>query len=143
MLGGQPVQTVDLVAAVLRYVSDELLRQFNGESPDELWLTHPARWEVGDPRVERLEAAALQAGFPVTTPLAEPCAAALALDAAGQLDTVGEREPGRGLRPRAAGPSTLPQAHPGPWMGVSRWLVSRAVILNLAANGWMTGFSSG
>jgi hypothetical protein len=86
MLGGQPVQTTDLVAAVLGYVRDELLRHFNGRDPDELWLTHPARWEVGDPRMERLEAAARQAGFGPARLLAEPCAAALALAAAGQLD---------------------------------------------------------
>ena len=61
MLGGQPVQTVDLVAAVLEYVRAELLRHFNGLDPDELCLTHPARWEAGDPRMQRLEAAA-QAG---------------------------------------------------------------------------------
>jgi len=86
MLGGEPVQTVDLVAAVLGFVRDELLRQFNGRDPDELWLTHPARWEVGDPRMHRLEAAAQQAGFGPARLLAEPCAAALALAAAGQLD---------------------------------------------------------
>ncbi len=86
MLGGQPVQTMDLVAAVLEYVRDEMLRHFNGRGPDELWLTHPARWEVGDPRMERLEAAARQAGFGQPRLLAEPCAAALALAAAGQLE---------------------------------------------------------
>jgi biotin carboxyl carrier protein len=86
MLGGQPVQTTDLVAAVLGYVRDELLRHFNGRDPDELWLTHPARWEVGDPRMERLEAAARQAGFGQARLLAEPCAAALALAEAGQLE---------------------------------------------------------
>ena len=90
MLAGRPVQTADLVAAVLRYVRDELLRQFNGADPEELWLTHPARWELGDPRAERLQAAARQAGFPVTRMLPEPCAAALALAAAGQLEGVGE-----------------------------------------------------
>ncbi len=90
MLAGQPVQTVDLVAAVLEYIRDELLRQFNGLDPDELCLTHPARWEVGDPRMQRLEAAARQAGFAGLRLLPEPCAAALALAAAGQLDEVGE-----------------------------------------------------
>jgi biotin carboxyl carrier protein len=86
MLGGQPVQTVDLVAALLGYVRDELRRHFNGRDPDELWLTHPARWEAGDPRMGRLVAAAQQAGFGPARLLAEPCAAALALAAAGQLD---------------------------------------------------------
>jgi hypothetical protein len=85
MLGGEPVQTVDLAVAVLRYVRDELLRQFNDADPEQLCLTHPARWEAGDPRLERLEAAARQAGFPATKLLPEPCAAALALAAAGQL----------------------------------------------------------
>ena len=90
MLAGQPVQTVDLVAAVLEYIHAELLRQFNGLDPDELCLTHPARWEAGDPRMQRLEAAARQAGFAGLRLLPEPCAAALALAAAGQLDEVGE-----------------------------------------------------
>jgi len=90
MLAGQPVQTVDLVAAVLEYIRAELLRHFNGLDPDELCLTHPARWEAGDPRTQRLEAAARQAGFAGLRLLPEPCAAALALAAAGQLDEVGE-----------------------------------------------------
>jgi tetratricopeptide (TPR) repeat protein len=92
MLGGQPVQTVDLVAAVLQYIHEELLRHFNGHDPDELCLTHPARWETGDPRMQRLEAAARQVGFAALRLLPEPCAAALALAAAGQLDEVGEGE---------------------------------------------------
>ena len=90
MLAGQSVQTVDLVAAVLEYIHAELLRHFNGLDPDELRLTHPARWEAGDPRMQRLEAAARQAGFAGLRLLPEPCAAALALAAAGQLDEVGE-----------------------------------------------------
>jgi Hsp70 protein len=92
MLGRQPVQTPDLVAAVLKYVRDELQRHFNGSDPDELWLTHPARWEAGDPRMRRLESAAGQAGFPPARLLPEPCAAALALAADGQLDEVREGE---------------------------------------------------
>jgi TolA-binding protein len=92
MLGGEPVQTVDLAAAVLRYVRDELLRQFNDADPEQLCLTHPARWEAGDPRLERLEAAARQAGFPATKLLPEPCAAALALAAAGQLGAADAEE---------------------------------------------------
>ncbi len=90
MLGGQPVQTVDLVAAVLEYVRAEMLRHFNGLDPDEVCLTHPARWEVGDARMQRLEAAARKAGFAGLRLLPEPCAAALALAAVGQLDDVGE-----------------------------------------------------
>jgi hypothetical protein len=92
MLGREPVQTVDLVAAVLGYVREELHRHFNGSDPDELCLTHPARWEAGDPRMRRLEAAAGQAGFGSVRLLPEPCAAALALAAEGQLDGVGEGE---------------------------------------------------
>ena len=83
MLDGQPVLTVDLVAAVLEYVRAELLRHFNGREPDELCLTHPARWEAGDPRIQRLETAARQVGFAGLRLLPEPCAAALALAAAG------------------------------------------------------------
>lgn len=47
LLGGQLVETVDLVAAVLGYVREELHRHFNRRDPDELVLTHPARWEPG------------------------------------------------------------------------------------------------
>jgi molecular chaperone DnaK (HSP70) len=90
MLGGEAVQTVDLVTAVMEYVRAEMLRQFNGRGPDELCLTHPAQWEPGDLRIQRVEAAARQAGFTDLRLLAEPCAAALALAAAGQLEEVGE-----------------------------------------------------
>jgi len=89
LLGGQLVETVDLVAAVLGYVREELHRHFNRRDPDELVLTHPARWEPGDPRMRRLEAAAVKAGLGPVRFVAEPCAAALALAAEGQLE-VGE-----------------------------------------------------
>jgi hypothetical protein len=91
MLGRTAVTTVDLVAAVLGYVREELHRYFNGVDPDELFLTHPARWEPGDPRMRRLEAAAQQVGFGPPRMMPEPCAAALALAAAGQLE-VGQGE---------------------------------------------------
>ena len=86
LLGGQLVETVDLVAAVLGYVREELHRHFNRRDPDELVLTHPARWEPGDPRMRRLEAAAVKAGLGPVRFVAEPCAAALALAAEGQLE---------------------------------------------------------
>jgi molecular chaperone DnaK (HSP70) len=86
LLGGQLVQTVDLVAAVLGYVREELYRHFNRHDPDELVLTHPARWEPGDPRMRRLEAAAVKVGLGPVRFVAEPCAAALALAAEGQLE---------------------------------------------------------
>ena len=62
MLGRKPVKTADLVAAVLVYVQDELHRHFNGRDADEVVLTHPARWEPGDPRMKRLEEAAQLGG---------------------------------------------------------------------------------
>jgi molecular chaperone DnaK len=86
LLGGQLVETVDLVAAVLGYVREELHRHFNRRDPDELVLTHPARWEPGDPRMRRLEVAAVKAGLGAPRFVAEPCAAALALAAEGQLE---------------------------------------------------------
>jgi molecular chaperone DnaK len=89
MLGGQLVDTVDLVAGVLEYARDVLRRHFNGRDPDELVLTHPARWEPGDPRMRRLEAAAAKVGLGSVRYLPEPCAAALALAAEGHLE-VGE-----------------------------------------------------
>jgi len=88
ILGGQQVLTVNLVATVLEYVRAELLQQFNGREPDDLCLTHPARWEVGDAKVQRLEEAAREAGFAGVRLLPEPCAAALALAADGRLDDV-------------------------------------------------------
>jgi molecular chaperone DnaK len=89
LLGGQLVDTVDLVAGVLEYARDVLRRHFNGRDPDELVLTHPARWEPGDPRMRRLEAAAAKVGLGSVRYLPEPCAAALALAAEGHLE-VGE-----------------------------------------------------
>jgi molecular chaperone DnaK len=86
LLGGQLVDTVDLVAGVLDYAQDVLRRHFNGRDPDELVLTHPARWEPGDPRMRRLEAAAAKVGLGSVRYLPEPCAAALALAAEGHLE---------------------------------------------------------
>ncbi len=82
LLAGKPIETADLVAAVLDYVQDELHRQFNGRDADEVVLTHPARWEHGDPRMRRLEEAAHQVGLgAVSGSCPEPCAAALGLAA--------------------------------------------------------------
>lgn len=90
MLGRRPVETVDLVATVLAFVTEELQRQFNRADPAEVWLTHPARWEVGDQRIGRLQEAAAAAGMYPVRLLAEPSAAALALAAAGHLDGVAD-----------------------------------------------------
>jgi hypothetical protein len=86
MLGRRPIKTVDLVAAVLVYVQDELHLHFNGCDAEEVVLTHPARWEPGDPRMKRLGEAAQQVGLESVRFLPEPCAAALALAANGQLE---------------------------------------------------------
>lgn len=86
MLGRKPIETADLVAAVLVYVQDELHLHFNGRDAQEVILTHPARWEPGDPRMKRLEEAAQQVGLQSVRFLPEPCAAALALAADGQLE---------------------------------------------------------
>ncbi len=90
LLDGHLVATAELVAAVLSFVRDEVRRRFNGRDAEEVWLTHPARWEVGDPRWLRLERGARLAGFAAVKSMPEPCAAACALSAMGHLTDVGE-----------------------------------------------------
>ncbi|MFC0545542.1 Hsp70 family protein [Kutzneria chonburiensis] len=44
LLGGSVVPVTDALAAVLRRVLDETVRQLGGALPDEFRLTHPANW---------------------------------------------------------------------------------------------------
>ncbi len=75
LLGVRVVSVVDAIAAVLRRVVDEARRQLNGKTPDEVHLTHPAKW--GAARQNVLLAAARIAGLgPQITLVAEPVAAA-------------------------------------------------------------------
>jgi actin-like ATPase involved in cell morphogenesis len=75
ILGGEPVSVIDAVAAVLRKVYDEALRRRDGQPPELVRLTHPARW--GQDRIDALATAAAAAGISAPVFLAEPVAAAL------------------------------------------------------------------
>jgi actin-like ATPase involved in cell morphogenesis len=74
VLDGRPYQVVDLVAALLRSVYAESVRQM-GQPPSEVRLTHPAMWNR--PRLNRLLEAATKAGLPNPALVPEPVAAAL------------------------------------------------------------------
>jgi hypothetical protein len=75
LLGGSVVPVTDALAAVLRRVLDETVRQLGGERPTEYRLTHPARW--GEPRRNTLLSAARLAGMTGDIMLVpEPVAAA-------------------------------------------------------------------
>ncbi|WP_027942886.1 Hsp70 family protein [Amycolatopsis taiwanensis] len=75
LLGTDVVQVTDTLAAVLRRVGEEAVRQLNGQWPDAVRLSHPARW--GSTRQTTLRQAAIKAGFGTSTALLpEPVAAA-------------------------------------------------------------------
>jgi actin-like ATPase involved in cell morphogenesis len=61
LLGGSVVPVTDALAAVLRRVLDETVRQLGGALPDEFRLTHPANW--GAPRRNTLMSAGRLAGM--------------------------------------------------------------------------------
>ncbi|HET9770071.1 MAG TPA: Hsp70 family protein, partial [Acidimicrobiia bacterium] len=77
LLGGEAVDPVELVAAVLRRVADEARRHQGGTEPDEVVLTHPAAW--AGHRLAALREAARRAGLGEATLLPEPVAAAMHL----------------------------------------------------------------
>ncbi len=74
VLDGRPYQVVNLVAALLRNVYVESVRQM-GEPPSEVRLTHPATWNR--PRLNRLLEAAAKAELVNPALVPEPVAAAL------------------------------------------------------------------
>jgi len=75
LLGGSVVPVTDALAAVLRRVLDETVRQLGGALPDEFRLTHPAGW--GTPRRNTLMSAGRLAGMTGNIVLVpEPVAAA-------------------------------------------------------------------
>lgn len=90
LLGDREVPVVEAVAAVLRHVAGEAMRQ-QGTPPTEVRLTHPARWSGR--RLGALQAAASIAGLGIPVlaapprPLPEPVAAALYFADRGQLPT--------------------------------------------------------
>jgi hypothetical protein len=75
-LGDQMVWVADAVATVLGRVAAEARRRHNGAPPDQVVLTHPARW--ADAPLECLKAASTAAGLPPAFLLPEPVAAAMA-----------------------------------------------------------------
>ncbi len=74
VLDGRPHQVVNLVAALLRQIYTDSVRQL-GEPPSEVRLTHPATWNR--PRLNRLLEAAAKAELPNPALVPEPVAAAL------------------------------------------------------------------
>ncbi|MEO7396957.1 MAG: Hsp70 family protein, partial [Ilumatobacteraceae bacterium] len=74
VLDGRPHQVVSLVAALLRQIYADSVRQM-GEPPTEVRLTHPATWNR--PRLNRLLEAAAKAELPNPALVPEPVAAAL------------------------------------------------------------------
>ena len=74
VLGGREVEVAECVAAVLRPVVKEALRQAGQEAPDRVVLTHPAAWTSA--RTDPLRAAAARAGLHDVELLEEPVAAA-------------------------------------------------------------------
>lgn len=76
VLGGTQVKVADAVAAVLRLLLDEGMRQHGGTAPDRIVLTHPAAWDADGDRAAALRAAAAVAGMPVVELVPEPVAAA-------------------------------------------------------------------
>lgn len=78
-LGGNLVDVTALVAAVLRVVRGEAIRQYGADLPPTVVLTHPAAW--GARRRELLQRAAAEAGMPDAELMAEPVGAAMYLAA--------------------------------------------------------------
>jgi Hsp70 protein len=79
-LGGQSVPVGDAIAAVMRPIVTEAVRQHGGRKPAAFVVTHPANW--GEGRVTTLVQAAAAAtgrGWPRPQPLSEPVAAAQAI----------------------------------------------------------------
>jgi molecular chaperone DnaK (HSP70) len=75
LLGTDIVPVNEVLAAILRRVLDETIRQLGGEKPDEVRLTHPAQW--GPVRRNVLLSAARLAGMGNAVSLVpEPVAAA-------------------------------------------------------------------
>jgi hypothetical protein len=74
-LGEKELRVVDVIAAILREVVNEALSLSGGEAPEEIRLTHPARW--GRRRLEKLGLAAAMAGIENPTFVPEPVAAAV------------------------------------------------------------------
>jgi molecular chaperone DnaK (HSP70) len=86
-LGGRSVPVVDVVAAVLATVREELIRQY-GAPPTAAVLTRPVQW--AESRQDLFASAARAAGFADARFLEEPVAAAIQV---GQLKNVAPAKP--------------------------------------------------
>src|SRR2546423_1847322 len=74
-LAEKELRVVDVIGAILRQVMNEALSLSGGEPPEEIRLTHPARW--GQRRLEKLRQAAMIAGIENPKFVPEPVAAAV------------------------------------------------------------------
>ena len=74
LLGGAPVASEDLVAAVLSTMAAEAIRRAGGQPPNEVVLTHPAAWDAQ--QIAALGEAAKRAELTPVRFVPEPVAAA-------------------------------------------------------------------
>jgi hypothetical protein len=82
LLGSERIRVTDAIGQIFEHVLEEAVPVHGGRRPDELRVTHPARW--GEGRLARLRAAAAAAGFDDPLLVPEPVGAAVYF-AAGQL----------------------------------------------------------
>jgi Hsp70 protein len=82
LLGSERIRVTDAIGQIFGHVLEEAVPVHGGRRPDELRVTHPARW--GEGRLARLRAAAAVAGFHDPLLVPEPVGAAVYF-AAGQL----------------------------------------------------------
>ena len=82
LLGSERIRVTDAIGQIFEHVLEEAVPVHGGRRPDELRITHPARW--GEGRLARLRAAAAVAGFDDPLLVPEPVGAAVYF-AAGQL----------------------------------------------------------
>ena len=82
LLGSERIRVTDAIGQIFEHVLDQAVPVHGGRRPDELRITHPARW--GEGRLARLRAAAAVAGFDDPLLVPEPVGAAVYF-AAGQL----------------------------------------------------------
>ena len=75
LLGSERVRVTDAIGEIFRHVLEEAVPVHGGRRPDELRVTHPARW--GEGRLARLRAAAAVAGFDDPLLVPEPVGAAV------------------------------------------------------------------
>ncbi len=75
LLGSERIRVTDAIGEIFRHVLEEATPVQGGRRPDELRITHPARW--GEGRLGKLRAAAAVAGFDEPLLVPEPVGAAV------------------------------------------------------------------